>query len=157
MGFGIPFIHVKGSVFLLRVMWAKYISFPNHGPLMYLGFRVWGLGFGILGLSLRGWDLGFRASGLGRSVWDSVFRIQGFGLKGPDQALLLWADTCFLVLTVKPYELWNKQGLRAHTLNPKPSGAHGSYLKALGTLIKIVGQIVHILPDLSLSGGLCRK
>ena len=35
-----------------------------------LRFRVWGLGFRVLGFGFRAWDLGFRVCGLGsRAEW----------------------------------------------------------------------------------------
>ena len=40
-----------------------------------MGFRVWDLGFGILGLGFRVWDFGFGILGLGFRVW-------GFGALG---------------------------------------------------------------------------
>ena len=39
-----------------------------------LGFRVWGLGFGV-------WGLGFRVCGLGFRVWGLGFRVGGLGFR----------------------------------------------------------------------------
>ena len=37
-----------------------------------LGFRVWGLGFGVSGLGFRVWALGFLVRGSGFRVWALV-------------------------------------------------------------------------------------
>ena len=45
-----------------------------------MGFRVWGLGFGVWGLEYRVWGLGFGVSGLGFRVWGLGFGGLGFGV-----------------------------------------------------------------------------
>ena len=47
-----------------------------------MGFRAWGLGFGLSDLSFgfKGWGLGFK--GLGpRLVWALRFRVEGLGFR----------------------------------------------------------------------------
>jgi len=56
---------------------------------MGLGFRVWGLRFGVWGLGLRvrglefgGWGSGFEIRGSGFRVWGMWFRVWGLGFRG---------------------------------------------------------------------------
>jgi len=46
-----------------------------------LGFRVWGLGFGVQGSGFRVWGSGFGVQGLGFRVWGSGFGVQGLGFR----------------------------------------------------------------------------
>ena len=70
-----------------------------------LGFRVWGLGFGFLGL-------GFRASMNVPQDW-----AEGFGLGvHPPSTRNLFVGTC----TINSFERRQVYSIRLQTLNPKP-------------------------------------
>ena len=41
-----------------------------------MGFRIWGLGFGIKGLGFRIWGLGLGIKGLGFRIWGLGFAVE---------------------------------------------------------------------------------
>ena len=64
----------------VRVVHSQIVEL-HFGPQPPPCFRVWNLGFWVVGLGFGVWNLGVGVWGFGFGVWEFGFRVEGLGFR----------------------------------------------------------------------------